>query len=175
MTGRRIDVQLPQDGFDVVLLSFGILMRYVSDVKNDVRLDHFFQRRPKRRDQHGRKVGDEADGVGKHRLAAVRKCQCAQRGIECREQHVHGLYIGTGQTVEQRRLARIGVADQGDYAIRHPLAARAVQAACRLYFSDLVLDANDTFADHAAVGLDLGFARSPEKAKTAALAFEMSP
>ena len=48
-------------------------MRNVADMKDHVGLHHFFQRGAERRNQLGRQVGNEADGVGQHRLAAMRQ------------------------------------------------------------------------------------------------------
>ena len=49
--------------------------------------------------------------------------------IERGEHLVLGEHAGAGDAVEQRRLAGVGVADDGDDRIRHALAARAVQLA----------------------------------------------
>ena len=75
---------------------------------------HLFQRRAERRDQHGRQIGDEADGVGKDRRAAVRQLMPPHGRVERREQHVLRHHVGAGQPVEQRRFAGVGVADERD-------------------------------------------------------------
>ncbi len=144
-------------------------------MEDDIGLQHLFQRGAERRDQLGRQIGDEADGVRQHRLAAMRQRQRPQRRIERREQHVGGLHVGAGQPVEQRRFAGIGVTDQSDDAIRHPLTAGAMQPPRRLHLLDFILEPDDAVADQAAIGLDLGFAGAAHETKTAALPFQMGP
>ena len=70
LSGIGIDAELAQHGIDVALLRLGVLMRDVADVENDVGLQHFLQRGAKRRNQLRRQIGDEADRVRQHRLAA---------------------------------------------------------------------------------------------------------
>ena len=139
--GLGIDAELAQHRVDVALLGLGILMRDVADMQDDVRLQHLFQRGAERGDELRRQVGDEADRVRQHRLAAMRQGQRAQGRIERREQHVGGLHVGAGQAVEQRRLAGVGVADQRDHAIRHALPAGAMQPPRRLHLLQFVLAA----------------------------------
>ena len=50
-----------------------------------------------------------------------------------------------------------------------------MQSPCRLYFLQIVFEPRDALADHAAVGLDLGFAGAAHEAKAAALALQMGP
>ena len=50
-----------------------------------------------------------------------------------------------------------------------------MQAAGALDLFQLALDFRDALADQAAVGLDLGFAGTAEKAEAAALALKMGP
>jgi hypothetical protein len=77
--------------------------------------------------------------------------------------------------IEQRRLAGIGVADQCDDRIRRALAAVAVQLTGALDLVEIDFDAGNALFQHAAVGFDLGFAGTAEKAEAAALALEMRP
>ena len=79
--------------------------------------------------------------------------------------------------VEQRRFARVGVADQRNDGIRHA-SLRLSRCSARVRFLtplEIELDARDAFADQPAVGFDLGFARAAKKAKAAALALKMRP
>ncbi len=69
----RVDVERAQHLLDVVRLRGGVLVRHVAHMQDHVGLDHLFQRRAERRDQHGRQIRDEAHGVGQDHLRAVRQ------------------------------------------------------------------------------------------------------
>ena len=147
----------------------------VAHMDDDIGLGDLFQRRAERGDEMGRQVGDEADRVRQDRLAARRQVEPAHRRVEGREQQVLGADRRAGQAVEQRRFAGIGVADQRDDRIRHAPARLAVQRAGALDVVELAAQPGDALADQPAVDFELAFARSAEKAETAALAFEMGP
>ena len=105
----------------------------------------------------------------------MRQLQRAQGRIEGCKQHVGGLHFGARQAVEQRRLAGVGVADQRHDAVRHPLPPGTMQPPGRLDLPQIVLKPPDTIADHAAVGLDLGFSGTAHEPKSAALALKVGP
>ena len=171
----RIDAELAQNILDIGQLRFGVLVRHVADVQNNVGLDHFLERGAECGDQHGRQVGDETDRVGENDARAVRQIDGAQRRVERGEQHVGREHARLRHAVEQRRFAGIGVADQGDDRIRHAAAAFAMQFAGAFDLAELVLDLGKPLLDHAPVGFKLRFAGTAEKAEAAALALEMGP
>ncbi len=108
-------------------------------------------------------------------LPAARKPDLAHGRIERLEHLVLGRDRSARQAVEQRRLAGIGVADDGDHRKRHALAAGAMQAARLDDHGQLLADRRNAFIDQTAVGFDLRFARAAEEAVAAALALKMGP
>ena len=67
---------------------------------------------------------------------------------------------GVGQRIEERGLASVGVADQGDHRNRDAFAPLALLSTNAAHVLDLFLDVLDAAMNLAAVGFKLGFARS---------------
>ena len=90
------------------------------------------------------------------------------------EQAVAHADLGTGERVEQRRLAGVGVADERDRRQRGALALGALHGARALDVLEAALERGDAVAREAAVGLDLRLAGAP-RADSAAEALEVGP
>ena len=153
----------------------GAFGRHVDHVQQQVGGFELFERGAKRRDQVGRQLGDEADGVGQQRFLAARQHDPPRERIERGKQLVLGQRASLSQPIEQRALARVGVADQRDDRHAGPLARRALAGAVDADAFDLFLERADAGADQASVDLDLGLARSTAHADTADLTFEVGP
>src|SRR3954449_3505191 len=81
-------------------------------------------------------------------------------GVQGWEQAVAHADVRAGQRVEQRRLARVGVAGQRDRGQMCPLALGALGGAGGLDLLEAALEDRDAVARQAAVGLDLRLARA---------------
>jgi hypothetical protein len=90
-----------------------------------------------------------------------------RRRVERDEELVGGDGRGAGEAVEQRRLARIGVADEGHHGHPTGLAPVAEEPAVHTHTLELLGDLPDAVADHPPVGLDLRLAGSPRADATA--------
>ena len=96
------------------------------------------------------------------------------RRIERDEEVVGRGEPGAAQPVEQRGLARVGVADERDDRHAGAAAPVALLAPVGLHVRQLALDLHHATPDHAAVGLELRLARSP-RADAAAQPLEVGP
>ena len=107
---------------------------------DEIGVGGLFERGAERRDQRVRQPVDESDGVGDQQLAAVGQPHLADQRIERDEQRVRRLGVRTRQHVEQRRLARVGVADQRDGRHRRlvPPLAQLAAALAHLSMSSLI-------------------------------------
>jgi hypothetical protein len=135
-------------------------MGKVDHVQQQVGILQLLERRLEGADEAFGQVADKADGVGDDHLPLERKPQPSGGGVEGGKEQILGKDLALGEGVEQGRLAGIGVADDGDD--RHPgadalLATLHAAAGQRL---ELLLQAADAVAQTAAVGLQLGFART---------------
>ena len=95
------DAELGQDRFDVERLRFGVLVRHVAHVQDQVGFDHLFQRRAECRHQHGRQIRNESNGIGEDDAQSLRQINRPQGWIERREQHVGGEHAALAQAIEQ--------------------------------------------------------------------------
>ena len=86
-----------------------------------------------------------------------------------------GKNAGSGQPVEQGRLAGIGVADEGHRRIRHILALGPMKPPGSTDLLQLTAQLGHFLVEQATVGLDLGFTWTGQKAPTAPLAFQVGP
>ena len=108
-------------------------------------------------DELMRQLADEADRVGDHNVERVGDGQQPGGGVERIEQAVIRRNVRAGEGVEQRRFARVRIADDGNDRdlILHPtLALRAAHAA---HLVQILLELVDLAVDVAAVGLELRF------------------
>ena len=122
-----------------------------------------------------RQVGDEADRVGEDDAPAAPQPHLAHGRVERGEHLLLGEHVRAGDAVEQRRLAGVRVADDGDDRIGHAAAPLAVQLARPHDDLQLLADGGDALVDHAPVELDLRLARAAEEAVAAALALQVRP
>jgi hypothetical protein len=107
-----------------------------------------------------RKLADEADRVG-DQVAATAVLVCPRRRIESLEQPLPRADAGTGERVQQRRLAGVGVTGERHRRDGRRLARRAHHAAVSLQARQPPAQRSDPVARQPAVGLDLRLARAP--------------
>src|SRR5207249_1012687 len=98
----------------------------------------------------------------------------ARRGVERDEEPVRGRERHAGETVQERRLARVGVTDERDDRHAQPALSGALEATVDLDSLELAADSHDATSDDAPVGLELGLTRSP-RADAAAEALAGAP
>ena len=123
--GHAAGLDLAQHGVDGLDLAGHVGGGRVDHVHEQVGVGHDLERGLERLDQLVGQLAHEADGVGEqHRLAAG-QVEAAGGGVEGGEEPVLDQHAGVGEAVEQRRLAGVGVADDG-----HPLGAGLACGAC---------------------------------------------
>ena len=111
---RGVDAEPGEHALHVARLRVGLGVRDVAHVQDEVGLDHLLERGAEGGDQHGRQIGDEADRVGQDDAPAALQAHLAHGRIERGEHLLLGEDVRAGDAVEQRRLAGVGVADDGD-------------------------------------------------------------
>ncbi len=99
---------------------------------------------------------DESDGVGKGVQPPAGRLGPAHSRVQGGEQRVLHQDAGAGEPVEQRGLARVGVAGDGHRRHLVALALLPLEVAAGLHARDLPAHLGHLLADAAPVGLDLG-------------------
>ena len=118
-------------------------------------------------------LADEPDRIGEYRNRLVVQGSSPQLGVEGGEQTVLHWRIGPGQRIEQRRLACIGVAGQGDLVDRS--APFALQLTRPFDLPEVLLQVLDTPTKHSAIDLELGLSFSTPDSDAPYLPREMGP
>ena len=141
-------------GLDV--LGLGRIGR-VDDVEQEVGVGGFFERGPERGEQVLRQIADESDGVGDDDLALFGKSKPPRACVERGKELVLGEHVGIGERVEQRALAGVGVADDGDHRHVESAAPAARSLALLGQRLELRLEVGDALACAAATDFELRF------------------
>ncbi len=169
------EIEIGQYRQNVIPLRIGFFVRNVAHVNDEIGGSNLLQRGPEGGDQIRWQIGDKAHRVGQDGRPGGGQRELSHGGIERGEQLILCRHPCPGQPIEQRRLAGIGVADQGDHRIRHPAARGAMQPACAFDRFKLAFDARDALVDAPAIELDLAFTRTTDEAHTATLPLQMGP
>ena len=151
----------------------GLGRRGVEHVREQLRAARLLERGRERVHQLVGQLADEADRV-RQQVRPAAQLQRARGRVQRVEQAVAHAHLRAGERVQQRRLARVGVADQRDRRQRRALALGALHRARALHVLQAAAQHRDPVARQAAVGLDLGLPRAP-RADAAAEALEVAP
>ncbi len=152
------EVELAEGVFDYLGLGGRVGIRGVDDVEEEVGVVEEFEGSVEGGYYRRGELVDEADGVGDEDFVAVGEAYAAGDGVEGGEEAVGGGDAGVGEGVEEGALAGVGVADEGGDGEARTLASAALEEAGALDALKLGVEALDSAADEAAVGLYLGFA-----------------
>ncbi len=133
----------------------------IDDVDEEIGEERFLEGRFEGFHKPVGQAADETDGIGEEKRLAVRKIDAPGGCIEGGEKLVLGQDVGGGDLVEERRLAGIGVADDGAVGDRKFFASLAAGAPLLADFGEFALRAVDPLAGDAPVDLDLLFPLAP--------------
>ncbi len=103
-------------------------------------------------------VADEAHGVGEQHILIVGEGEAACGGVECGEEFVFGVDVGSGEAIEEGGFAGVGVADDGDDGHFAVAAFFALGGADAAHVGEFGAEACDAIAGQAFVHFDLFFA-----------------
>lgn len=148
-------------------------VRRIKDDDDDRRLNHLLQRRVERVHQIVGKATDESDGIAEKDRWVIAVLEAPRRRIKAGKELVGGPDVRSRQRVEERRLAGVGIPDQGDAGERVAAATPELPL-----FGDLGergVGAVDALREAPAVYLDLFLTLAAGEAACAALATEMLP
>ena len=134
----------------------------------------FLQGGAKCRDQFMGKAADETDGVGQYQALTTIQVQAPQGRIQRREQAIRGADARTGQSIEERGLTRVRIANQGNHGYPGAAPGSPAEFPARAHSTEAALDDANALGHQAPVGLQLLFT-GPAQADAALLAFQVGP
>ena len=126
------------------------------------------ERRLKRLHEGVRQLAHKANRVGDGGRLAARQHKDPRRGVKRGEELVLHVHAGIGQAVEQRRLAGVGVARQGNAEDIRRGAFLALHVAVGGDVGKLATQHGDAVANKTAVDLELAFALAKTRANATA-------
>ena len=150
--------ELRDDLVDRFRLHLPVLVGNIHDVQQQVGIGKLLERRLERRDQMMRQLADKAYRVGQENFLRVRNALFARGRVERIEQAVIRLDTGAGQRVQERTLARVRVADDGDHGQLGLFALAALHRAHLPHLLEIASELVDAAADMTAVALELALA-----------------
>ena len=158
--GDRGGADLGEDLTDGGDLTEGIGIRGVDDVEEEVGLAHVVEGRAEGVDEMVRQPPHEPDGVRDEDDPSRREDGAANGGVESREEPILGEDLGGGEPVEEGRLPRVRVPDEGHPGETGTGAGLALGGAGPGEGGELSLELGNAGEDPATVRLELGLAGS---------------
>ena len=151
-------------------MNLPIFVRNVHDMQQQIGIRQLLERCLERRYEMMRQLADEAYGIGQKDFLRIRNAFFTRGRVERIEQTVIRLDARTGQGVQQRGLARIRVADNGNQRQLGLFALAALHGAHLTHLLQITAQLVDAAADVTAVALQLaltGSARADAAAESA--------
>jgi len=135
-----------------------------------VGVDHDVERRTECLDQLMGQLSDEADRVGQEDRLATGKLEAPGRGVERGEEPVLDEHAGIGHSVQERRLAGVGVAHDCHRPVAGAAAPLRLGGPVLPDAHEVLFELADPSHDPAPIDLQLGLARAPGSDATGLLA-----
>ncbi len=126
----------------------------VGDDQDEVRQRRLFERRSEGVDELVGQLADETDRVGDY-VVTIAVAKGAARRVEGLEEAISDGHVRAGQSVQERRLAGVGIAGERDERHRAAQAPRPLRAARARHALDTRLQDLDAAAHDPAVDLEL--------------------
>ena len=139
----------------------------------EVGFGNFFQCRPECRYQIGWQVADKAYGVGQEHSSPIWQDYPARGRVKRGEEHLIRQNFRTGKRVEQRRLARRGVANKRGGRERQFPSCDSLLATLGTDFVQFVRQFRDTFPHLSTVKFQFGLTAAAPDANTALLSLKL--
>ena len=154
-----------------------ILIGSIHDFKNQIGAEHLGKRRFESVDQAMGQFLNKADGIGNRHATATGQTVRARRRIERGKQLILRKYLGSRQSIKQRRLTGIGVASQRHTKRRRFNTAFRLHVATLFNLFQFASKSCDLIANQATVDLELAFALAKTRSNAAARLFlsKMAP
>ena len=167
--GHGLATDVSDDLSHCLHLPLGVRTRPVDHVNQQIPVVDDVERGRERLHQLVRQLLDESDGVGQQHRLTARELQPTCRRIERREEAILDEDTSLGQTVEQGRLARVGVPDDDHVAQRRPATCLPLGVAVAGDLDQIGLELVDQAGDTSTVEFELRLTRTAASAHATGL------